>query len=283
MRDRLLRLSLLALALASAALVALILLFLLRESWPALRHIGLWRWFTDTGWYPLSDQYRLLAMIVGTLLAAFGALLLALPLGLASAVFCHFYAPPWLARLWRRLVELMAGIPSVVYGFWGLVVLVPLIRELAPPGPSLLSAMLVLTLMILPTLAVSADAAMAAVPRALHPAAAALGLGRVSRITRIVLPAARAGIVTGVLLATGRALGETMAVLMVAGNVVQVPGSLFEPVRVLTANIALEMAYATGDHRSALFVSGLVLFALTVLLVLTAEAVSRGRRWYAPA
>ncbi|WP_043110193.1 phosphate ABC transporter permease subunit PstC [Polycyclovorans algicola] len=282
MRDAVFTTSLRATAGLSAALVVLIGVFLLMASWPALQQVGVLRWLTDDSWQPLSGQFLLWPMIAGSLLAALGAVLLALPLGLCSAVFCNFYAAPAVARPWRRTVELMAGIPSVVYGFWGLVVLVPWVRAVAPPGPSLLAATLVLALMILPTLAVSADAALAAVSGSLRQAGQALGLGRVSQITRIALPAARAGIVTGVLLSVARALGETMAVLMVAGNVVQVPSSVFEPVRVLTANIALEMAYAVGHHRSALFVSGLVLFALTVLLVLLAEWISRGRRPHVP-
>lgn len=282
MRDAVFTTSLRATAGLSAALVVLIGVFLTMASWPALQQVGVLRWLTDDSWQPLSGQFLLWPMIAGSLLAALGAVLLALPLGLCSAVFCNFYAAPAVARPWRRTVELMAGIPSVVYGFWGLVVLVPWVRALAPPGPSLLAATLVLALMILPTLAVSADAALAALSGSLRQAGQALGLGRVSQITRIALPAARAGIVTGVLLSVARALGETMAVLMVAGNVVQVPSSVFDPVRVLTANIALEMAYAVSHHRSALFVSGLVLFALTVLLVLVAEWISRGRRAHVP-
>lgn len=283
MSDGLLRLLLWPLALASGALVLLIGVFVLHEAWPALSVLGLKVWFSDPGWHPLAGQYRLLPMIVGTVLAASGAVLLAIPLALASAVFCQFYAPSWLARLWRRLVELMAGIPSVVYGLWGLMVLVPVIRDWAPPGPSLLAAILVLALMILPTLAMSADAALAAVPGELRRAGTALALGRARYITAVALPAARAGILTGLLLAAGRAVGETLAVVLVAGNVVQVPGSLFEPVRVLTANIALELAYALDLHRAALFASALVLFLLTAFLVLAAERLSRGRRWHAPA
>jgi phosphate transport system permease protein len=275
--DPLLRMGLRSLALVSGLIVLLILLLLLHEAAPALAAIGAGQWLIDPGWQPSAGRYNLLPMIAGSALVALGALLLAVPLGLGAALFAQFYAPPGLARLWRRALELMAGIPSVVYGFWALVVLVPMIRMLAPPGQSLLAGMLVLALMILPTVAVTADAALAALPRALISAARALGLGRVSRITRIALPAARAGILTGIVLALGRALGETLAVLMVAGNVVQVPDSLFDPFRALTANIALEMAYAAELHRSALFVCGLVLFAITVGLVLIASRLSPQR------
>jgi phosphate transport system permease protein len=275
--DPLLRGSLRGLAGVCGLIVLLILLLLLHEAAPALAAIGAGQWLGDPGWQPSSGRYNLLPMIAGSALVALGALLLAVPLGLGAALFSQFYAPPWLARLWRRGLELMAGIPSVVYGFWALVVLVPLIRMLAPPGQSLLAGMLVLALMILPTVAITADAALAALPRVLLRAGQALGLGWVSCITRIALPAARAGILTGIVLALGRGVGETLAVLMVAGNVVQVPGSLFDPFRALTANIALEMAYAAELHRAALFVSGLVLFAITVGLVLLAARLSPQR------
>jgi phosphate transport system permease protein len=216
-------------------------------------------------------------MLVGTLLATAGAVAVATPLGICSALFCHFYAPPPLAWAYRRLVELLAGVPSVVYGFWGLVVLVPLIARWQPPGASLLAGSAILAIMVLPTMALVADAALANVPRAYLHGAAALGLSRWGTIRRVVLPAARGGLLTGVILETGRAIGETMAVLMVCGNVVQMPRSLFDPVRTLTANIALELAYALGDHRSALFVSGLLLMAMVGLLVAAAELVSKER------
>jgi phosphate transport system permease protein len=216
-------------------------------------------------------------MLVGTLAATAGAVLLAAPLGLASALFCRFYAPAPMATLYRRLLELLAGIPSVVYGFWGLVVLTPLIRQWQPPGQSLLAGVLILTLMILPTMALLSEAGLRGVPRSYLQGAAALGLSRWATIRAVALPAARGAIVTAVLLATGRAIGETMAVLMVAGNVVQVPRGLFDPVRVLTANIALELGYALDVHRSALFVSGLLLLTMVVVLVAVAEYASRGR------
>jgi phosphate transport system permease protein len=203
--------------------------------------------------------------------------LLATPLGILSAVFCHYYAPPMVARPYRRLIELLAGIPSVVYGFWGLVVLVPLIGEIHPPGPSLFAGILILAIMIFPTIALMADASLANVPQHYLRGAAALGLPRWATIQGIVLPTAKSGLFTGVILETGRAIGETMAILMVCGNVVQTPSSIFDPIRTLTANIALEMAYALGDHRAALFVSGLVLMAMIVALAITAEWISRGR------
>jgi phosphate transport system permease protein len=280
-KDRILVALLRASAVVAGLVLLLVLLFVCLEAWPALSSVGWARFFTDPSWHPATQaadgRFNLLPMLWGTLYAMLGSVLVATPLGVLSAVFCHFYAPSWIARLYRRLIELLAGIPSVVYGFWGLVVLVPLIRELHPPGPSLLAGILVLTLMILPTIALMADAALANVPRHYLHSAAALGLSRWGTVCKVVLPAARSGLFTGVILQTGRAIGETMAILMVCGNIVQTPDSLFDPIRTLTANIALEMAYAAGDHRAALFVTGLILLGMIVALAAAAEMIGRGK------
>lgn len=262
-------------ALLAAAIVLLILLFLLRESWPVLNHVAWTRFVSDASWHPVQGLYKLTPMLSATFYSTLGAVLLAAPLGIASALFSRYYAPPFVAGAYRRLIELLAGIPSVVYGFWGLTTLAPLIGRLHPPGVSLLTCVLVLTLMILPTVAMTADAALAAVPVVYIRGAAALGLSRWGLISGVAMPSARSGIAAGTLLAAGRAIGETMAVLMVAGNVVQQPHSIFDSVRTLTANIALEMAYATGGHRAALFVSGLVLMTMVLALVGTAELFNR--------
>lgn len=264
-------------AVPAGAIVLLIVGFLVLEALPALQDIGPARFFTDSSWHPAEGFYNLTPMLWGTLFAMAGSVLLATPIGILSAVFCHFYAPALVADTYRRLIGLLAGIPSVVYGFWGLVVLVPLISRIHPPGPSLLAGVLILTIMILPTVALMADASLANVPKDYLRGAAALGLSRWATVRGVVFPAAKSGIFTGVILGTGRAIGETMAILMVCGNVVQTPKSLFDPIRTLTANIAIEMAYAMGDHRSALFVSALVLMAMIVVLVATAEWISRGR------
>ncbi len=265
------------LAVVSGVVALLILLFLLQEALPFLQQIGFARFFQDASWHPVSQEYNLLPMLWGTLFVTVGSVLLATPLGILSAVFCQYYAPPAIAQVYRRLIELLAGIPSVVYGFWGLVVLVPLIGQLHPPGPSLLAGILILSVMILPTVALVADASFSNVPPDYLRGAAALGLGRWATVRSVVMPAAKAGLLAGVMLETGRAIGETMAVLMVCGNVVQVPDSLFAPMRTLTANIALEVAYAVGDHRAALFVSGLVLMGLIVVLVAIAEVIQQGK------
>lgn len=250
----------------AAGILLLIFFFLAHAAWPAIAQIGLLRFFTDAGWHPLEGAFNLAPMLVATVLASAGALLLAGPLGIASAIFGRFYAPRSLAHLFDRMVALLAGIPSVVFGLWGLTVLVPLIARYEPPGASLLAAMLILALMVLPTVVLTAGAVLKTIPASHLQGAATLGLSKTGTILHVALPAARAGIIGGLLLATARALGETMAVLMVAGNVVQLPASLFDPVRVLTANIALEMAYASSGHRAVLFVSGLVLMLLVVFL-----------------
>jgi len=255
----------------AGAIVLLVIAFLVIESIPALRRIGFGRFFYDESWHPLSDRFNLMPMLAATALSSVGAMLIATPLGVCSAVFGRYFAPPAVARWHRRLIELLAGIPSVVYGLWGLVILVPILANLGGSGQSLLAATLILALMILPTVALTAEAALGAVPDELIRGGAALGLGRWAVARRIAIPSARRGIVAGLFLAAARAVGETMAVLMVAGNVVEMPKSIVDPVRTLTANIALEMGYATSDHRSVLFVSGLILMGAVGVAVLFSE------------
>lgn len=268
-------------AVVAGAIVVLIVIFLIVEAIPALNTVGFSRFFTDPSWHPASGaesgSFNLTPMLIGTLAATSGAILLAAPLGLASAIFCRFYAPSRIDRVYRRMIELLAGIPSVVYGFWGLVVLAPLIARWQPPGQSLLAGVLILTIMILPTVALLSESSLRIVPRAYLAGAAALGLSRWAMIRGIALPAAKSGIFTAILLATGRAIGETMAVLMVSGNVVQRPGSVFDPVRTLTANIALELGYALDHHRAALFVTGLMLLTMIIILVALAGWLGKGR------
>jgi len=265
-------------AAAAALILLLVVLFLVREAWPVLGQGGWRKFFLDDAWYPLEGRFGLSPMIWATLAASVGAVLIAAPLGVVSAVFGHFYAGPAVKKLYSMMMALLAGIPSVVYGLWGLTVLVPLIARFEPPGASLLAAIVVLSLMILPTVALTSASALESVPQSLMRGAAALGMTRKGQILGVAVPAARVGIVGGILLALARALGETMAVLMVAGNVVQTPHSIFEPVRVLTANIALEMAYATGTHRAGLFASALLLTALVLLLASVAARIARNPR-----
>jgi phosphate transport system permease protein len=262
-------------ALTATVIVCAIVAVILGEAAPALREIGLLRFVTDPGWHPAHGSFNLAPMIFATLLVAGGAVLQGAVIGLLSAIFCCFYAPSWVAGLYVRAMELTAGIPSVVLGLWGLTVLVPLVASLRSPGASALCAILVLTLMILPTITLLAIVSLRAVPANLLLGAQALGLARWSTITKVVVPAARRGLISSVLLGAARALGETMAVLMVAGNIVQVPASLFEPVRTLAANIVLEIPYAEGLHRSALFVSGLFLVMIIFAMLCVAE-------WFSP-
>ncbi|MEA5574396.1 phosphate ABC transporter permease subunit PstC [Calothrix sp. UHCC 0171] len=264
-----------SLAVITGIIVILITTFLLLEALPILREVGWLRFVSDRSWNPVQGLYNLLPMLWGSLLVTFGSVLFAAPLGIGSAIFCQYYAPPVVGGLYRQLINLLAGIPSVVYGFWGLVVLVPLIGKLQPPGASLLAGIAILTLMILPTIALTAEASFSEVPNEYLQGAAALGISPWATIRSVVLPAAKSGLFTGLILGTGRAIGETMAVLMVCGNVVQTPTSIFDPIRTLTANIALEMAYATGNHRSALFVSGLLLMGAIAILVAVTESMSR--------
>lgn len=260
---------------SAVALLALIFVFLFSESRLALADDHWLRFLNSPGWFPSAGQFNLWPMLIATVLATVGALVLAVPLGLASALFIRFFAPPSLSVVFRRLIMLLAGIPSVVYGLWGLTVLVPVIASVAPPGASLLAAILILAMMILPTVALTSEAALRVVPISYWQGGQALGLSAQTILLKIAMPAASRGILAGVLLATTRALGETMAVLMVAGNVVQMPGSIFDSVRVLTANIALEMAYATGEHRASLYVTSLLLTLVVVVIAAVGRRVER--------
>lgn len=262
--DRLLRSLSLLCALAAAVILLLILVFLTQASWPLLQDPGN---LLGNSWQPSKGLFGLQAMLAASLLSSVLALLLAVPAGLLVSIWLIFYAPRPLASAYSALLGLMASIPSVVYGLWGLVVLVPLLNNWFPPGASLLTAGLVLGLMILPLLMVQADVILRESARRHLPAALCLGVSHWSAIRRVLLPAAWPRLWPSILLQLGRALGETMAVLMVAGNVVQWPGSIFDPVRTLTANIALEMSYATGPHLQALYLSGWVLLVLALLLM----------------
>ena len=268
--DRLLKVASLSLAVLCSAIVLLIVGFLIREATPAVRDLGVTRFFTDESWHPLSNEFNLTPMIVATFVTSLGAMLIALPLGIGSALFSSLYAPAGLSTIYRRLIEVLAGIPSVVIGLWGLVVLAPIISKMGGSGQNLLTATIVLGLMTLPTIALLSESAIRAVPREWIQGAAALGMQRSGIVLKVILPAARRGIGSAVLLSLTRALGETMAVLMVAGNIVEFPKSFLAPGRTLNANIALELGYASAAHRSVLFVSGLVLMLLVSFIVLAA-------------
>lgn len=272
MTDRLARNLLLAMALTSSAGVLLIALFVVVEGWPALP--GLF----GPAWSPEDGLYGVLPMLAGSLAVTLGALLLAVPAGVGMAIYLTEVAPPGWARLVRPLLQGLAGVPSVVYGFVGMSLLVPAIRwALGGPGFSVLAGSLVLAIMILPTIAAVAEDSLRALPPAYREGAAALGASPWQAVRRVLLPAARGGLITAVVLGLGRALGETMAVLMVTGNVASAPLSPLDPARTLTGNIAMEMGYATGRHREALFGTGALLLALVLLVNQAARRLSARR------
>ena len=247
---------------------------------PGERAFELSHLVSDDAWNPAGRQFNLTPMIFGSLLATFGSALLAAPIGIGVAIFLNYYSPKKIGWVVRRLVEIMAGVPSVVYGLWGLSVLVPLIASVSPieQGQSLLAGILILAFMTVPTIIVAADAAIRSVPTEQVHAAAALGLGTRATVWSIVLPSARFGLLSAVILQFARAIGETMAILMVCGNIVKTPDSIFAPVRTLTSNIALEMGYADDHHRSILFLSGLVGLVIVAVLMFTANAFSKTQR-----
>lgn len=265
-------------ALLGAAIVFLIVVFLLGEGLPLIGQGGFARFFTDEGWWPRDASFNMTPMILASLYLTVGALLVATPLSLAISVVTTFKAPTGLARLMRNLVELSAAVPTVVYGLWGVSAIVPIINQLSPPGASLLAGVLVVALMIIPTITVLTQSALQTVPVCYLQGAAALGISENQSLLRLVVPAARQGIFSAMVLGAARAIGETMVVLMVCGNIVQLPTSVFEPVRALTANIALEMPYAMGDHRASLFVAGLLMLLLVSVLVVVGEWVGRRQR-----
>lgn len=266
--DRTLHRALALCAGAVAAVLILILIYLTTASASLLfGGTGLWQ----TQWHPSAGVYGVLAMLVGSAAVSALAVVIAVPPGLVLAVWGRFFAPPGLGALYRGAMGLLASVPSVVIGFWGLIVLVPALNRWAPPGASLLAGALILALMILPILVLQADLALEEARRRHLAGALALGASVSGSVRRVLLPAVAPQLMPAVLLQLGRALGETMAVLMVAGNVVQLPASLTAPIRTLTANIALEMAYASGAHQTALFASGWLLLMLVTALMLAAR------------
>lgn len=259
-RERAISGVLLVSALSSVAMLGLIGLFIVLAGLPVMAKHGVGEFLFGMKWAPTKGGFGLLPMIAASAAVTAGAMVIALPMGLACAVFLAEIAPRKVADIVRPGVQLLAGIPSVVYGFVGVVFLVPLIREhLGGPGLSVLAASVILGIMVLPTLIGIAEDAIEAVPLAYKQGALALGCTHSQAIRRVILPAARGGILAAAILAMGRAVGETMAVIMVIGNATIVPRSLLDPARTLTSNIALEMGYASGEHQSALFATGVVL------------------------
>lgn len=249
--------------------VALICLFLFVNGVPALAQIGLPDFFFGTTWRPANDLYGIFPMILGSLYVTAGAILIGVPIGVLCAIYLSRFASSRVAFVLKPGVELLAGIPSVVYGFFGLVIIVPWIRYLAPGnGLSLLAASILLGVIILPTIVTVAKTSLDSVPNAYYEGARALGAGHEQSVFKVLIPAAFSGIMAGVVLGVGRAIGETMAVIMVAGNQPVIPESIFEGVRTMTANIVLEMGYAADLHRGALIATGVVLFVFILLITM---------------
>lgn len=259
--------------LVSVAAIILIIVFVLGKGLPIIIKTGLVDFLFSTDWNPTHGQFGIGSMIVGTLAVTLGALAWGVPMGLALAIFLAEIARPRIAGIMGPMVELLAGIPSVVYGFFGLVVLVPFIREhMGGPGFSILAGALVLGIMILPTIVNIARDAIASVPREYKEGSLALGATQWQTISHILIPTARPGIIAAVVLGMGRAMGETMAVVLVTGNVTAMPDSILSPVRTLTSNVVLEMGYAAGDHQMALFATGAVLLVFVLLANLAVTA-----------
>lgn len=257
--------------------VALICIFLFASGLPAIGEIGVLDFLGGTTWRPAADQYGILPMIIGSVYATIGALIIGIPIGLFAAVYLSRFASPRVKRILTPGVELLAGIPSVIYGFFGLVVLVPLIREVFNvQGMSLLAASIILGIMILPTIITVARNAIDAVPDSYYEGALALGADHERSVFRVLVPAATSGIMAGVVLGVGRAIGETMAVVMIAGNQPVIPDSILDGVRTLTTNIVLEMGYAADLHREALIATAVVLFVF-VLIINIVFAILNGR------
>lgn len=259
----------LAAATISIICVGLIALFLFANGIPALAQIGLPQFLLGSTWRPANDIYGIFPMIIGSIYVTAGALVVGVPLGLLCAIFLSRFAKGRISRALRPGILLLAGIPSVIYGFFGLVVVVPLLRDTLPGrGLSLLAAALLLGVMILPTIATVAQSALDVVPKKYYEGALALGADHERAVFRVLVPAALSGIMAGVVLGVGRAIGETMAVIMVAGNQPLIPQSLLSGVRTMTANIVLEMGYASGLHRGALIATGVVLFVFILFITL---------------
>ena len=256
--------------------VALICVFLFANGVPGMVKIGVWDFLSGTKWKPGNDIYGILPMILGSVYVTVGALLIGVPAGLMTALFLSRFAGRRMVKVMRPAVSLLAGIPSVVYGFFGLVVLVPVVRELfGGTGSSLLTACILLGMMILPTIITVSESALNAVPSSYYEGALALGATHERAVFRVILPAAKSGVMAAVILGVGRAVGEAMAVMMVAGNRAVIPESLIKGVRTLTSNIVMEMGYAADLHREALIATAVVLFVFILIINLLFSAIKR--------
>lgn len=267
---------LLLIALSSIASLAAITFFIFKEGLPLIFKVGIINFLTGKEWSPSGGEFGILPMILSSVWITLGALVIGVPTGISCAVFLAEIIGDKTRKVLKPAIELLASIPSVVYGFIGVVILVPFIREtFGGPGFSLLAGSIILGIMILPTIISISTDSLKAVPDSFREASISMGATRWQTTIFITLRAARTGILASVILGMGRAIGETMAVIMVAGNALNIPHSPLDPIRPLTSNIALEMGYATGDHQKALFATGVILFIFIMILNVTATYISR--------
>ena len=275
-KESLMRVVFLFCACTSILVVVLICIFLFAGGLPAMQEIGIGNFLLGLRWKPTNGLYGIFPMIVGSLYVTAGAILIGVPTGVLCAVFLARFCPARLYRILKPVTELLAGIPSVVYGFFGLVIIVPMMQRIfGGGGKSVLTASLLLGIMILPTIIGVSESAIRAVPESYYEGALALGATHERSVFCAVLPAARSGILAGVVLGVGRAIGEAMAVSMVAGNQPVIPESLLSGVRTLTANVVLEMGYAQDLHREALIATAVVLFVFILLINISFSLLKR--------
>lgn len=266
-------------ACVSIAAVVLICIFMFANGLPAIGKIGPPNFLLGEKWKPMNNIFGILPMIIGSIYVTAGAIIIGVPIAFFTSVYLAKFCNERLYKILKPAVELMAGIPSIVYGFFGLVVIVPIMQKvMGGSGKSVLTASVLLGIMILPTVIGVAESSIRAVPDSYYEGALALGATRERSVFFAVLPGAKSGILAGVVLGIGRAIGETMAVIMVAGNQPIIPKSLGMGVRTLTSNIVMEMGYATDLHREALIATAVVLFVLILIINLCCSALQRGNR-----
>ena len=263
-------------ACVSILAVVLICVYLFASGVPAIGEIGVTDFLFGTKWKPSSGYYGIFPMIIGSILVTGIAVVIGVPIGILCAVFMSHYCPKKLYRFVKPAINLLAGIPSIVYGFFGLVVIVPIMKELfGGSGKSLLTAGILLGIMILPTVIKTTESSLNAVPKSYYEGALALGATHERSVFFASLPAAKSGILAAIILGVGRAIGETMAVILVAGNQTDIPKSITSGIRTLTSNIVMEMGYAGGLHREALIATGVVLFVFILIINLCFSALKR--------
>ncbi len=266
----------LVIALSALSALALITVFIFMHGLPIIAKVGVIDFVFGMKWAPSQGAYGIFPMIVGSVSVTLGAAVLGVPVAICCSIFLTEFAPATVRKLFRPAIQLLAGIPSVVFGFWGVLFIVPMIRNyLGGPGLSILAGSIILAIMILPTIISISEVSLLALPRQYREGAFALGLTHWQTIYYLLLPAAKSGIVAAVILGLGRAIGETMAVIMVLGNAVAIPQSILDPARTLTTNIGIEMGYAAGEHQQALFATGIVLFVIIMILNASAQYITR--------